>query len=139
LGTCELINKQKLSTIKAIKYNGRLCIEIKNLWSTLHLSFNTAQDCQVDFEVLNKISNKYSLEWIPFSNKEFISSIAKYNNSSTLGPNKLSWRYLKCIIKNDSCLKKYQYYWWVFWVRSLAISFQNIHVHYHSKAQQGVV
>jgi len=36
----------------------------------------------------------------------FISSIAKYNNSSTLGPDKLSWRHLKCIVKNNWYLEK---------------------------------
>ena len=70
------------------------------------MSFNTAQDCQVDFEVLNEILNKYCSEWVPFSNEEFISSIIKYNNSSTSDFNKISWRHLKCIVKNDSCLKK---------------------------------
>jgi len=40
-----------------------------------------------------------------FSEKEFISSIAKYSNSSTPGPDKLSWRHLKCIIKDKICLK----------------------------------
>ena len=65
-----------------------------------------AQDYQIDFEVLNKISNKCSSEWVLFSKEEFIRSIAKYNNLSTPGPNKLSWRYLKCIVKNNSCLKR---------------------------------
>jgi len=106
LGTCELINKQKLPTIEAIKYNSRLCIEIENLWSTFYSSFNIAQDYQVDFEVLNEISNKHSSEWVSFSNEEFVSSITKCNNSSTSDPNKLSWRYLKCIVKNNSCLRK---------------------------------
>ena len=36
------VNKCKLPTIKAIRYNGRPCIEIEDLWSVLHLSFNMA-------------------------------------------------------------------------------------------------
>jgi len=65
-----------------------------------------AQNYQVDFKVLNKISNKHSLEWVLFSKEELISSIAKYNNLSTSGSNKLSWRHLKYIIKNNSYLKR---------------------------------
>ena len=65
-----------------------------------------AQNYQVNFKVLNKISNKHSSEQVPFSKEEFISSIAKCNNSSTLGSNKLFQRYLKCIVKNNSCLKR---------------------------------
>jgi len=36
------VNKKNLPAIKAIKYNNRPCIEIEDLWSVLHLSFNMA-------------------------------------------------------------------------------------------------
>ena len=56
-------------------------------------------------EILDKIPSKISLPWVPFSEEEFISFISKYNNSLTPGPDKLSWRYLKNIIKDKMCLK----------------------------------
>jgi len=37
------VKKRKLSTIEAIKYNGNLCLEIKDLWQALHETFNLAQ------------------------------------------------------------------------------------------------
>ena len=37
---------------------------------------------------------------------EIINVINKYNNSSTLGPDKLFWRHLKKIIKNKECISK---------------------------------
>ena len=40
-----------------------------------------------------------------FAEEEFFSSLIKYNNSSTPGPNKLLWRYLKIILKDSICLK----------------------------------
>ena len=46
------------------------------------------------------------MKWASFSEEEFISSIAKYNNLSTSGLDKLSWRHLKCIVKNKLCLKR---------------------------------
>lgn len=71
----------------------------------LHLLFNIAQNYQININVLDEIPYTWSSTWIPFSEEEFITSIAKYNNSSTPVLNKLLWRYLKCIIKDKRCLK----------------------------------
>ena len=100
------INKRNLPAIEAIKYNDRLCIEFEDLWSILHSSFNMAQDYHIDFDALNKVSNKHPTEWVFFSREKFISTIAKCNNSSTPGPNKIFWRHLNYIVKDKSCLEK---------------------------------
>ena len=65
-----------------------------------------AQDYQIDISVLDKIPTKCSMGWVPFSKEEFVSSITKCNNSLTPGPDKLLWRYLKYIIKDNMDLKK---------------------------------
>jgi len=44
---------------------------------------------------------------MPFSKEEFKSSITKYNNSLTPGPNKLSWKYLKVIVNDSTYLKNF--------------------------------
>ena len=59
-----------------------------------------AQNCQINLDVLNEIPSKCSSTWAPFSEEEFISTIAKSNNLSTPGPDKISWRYLKSVIKD---------------------------------------
>ena len=100
------VNKYKLTAVKAIKYNGHSCLEIEDLWHALCLSFNIAQDHQINICMLDKIPNKCPIGCVSFSEEEFISSITKCNNSSTLGPDKLSWRHLKCIVKDNLCLKK---------------------------------
>jgi len=44
-GPWELINwvkKRKLPTTEAIQYNGRSCIQLKDLWEVLHNIFNSA-------------------------------------------------------------------------------------------------
>ena len=69
-------------------------------WSSI------SQNCQIDIEILGEIPSIASLSWVPFSEEEFINFIAKYNNSSTSSPNKLSWRHLKSIVKNKVCLKR---------------------------------
>jgi len=66
--------------------------------------FNTALHHQVDINILDKVTNKPPSSWAPFSKEEFKSAITNYNNFSTLGPDKLSWRHLKVILKDDDCL-----------------------------------
>jgi len=84
------VNKHKLPVVKAVKYNSWLCLEINNLWHTLHSLFNMVQDCQIDVKILDEFPSKMSSPWVSFSEKEFISSITKCNNSLTPGPDKLS-------------------------------------------------
>ena len=100
------VNKCKLPAVETVKYNSWLYFKINHLWHTLHSLFNMAQDHQINAEILDEFLSKVSLPWIPFLEEEFISSITKCNNLLTLGPNKLSWRHLKSIIKNKACLKE---------------------------------
>jgi len=59
---------------------------------------------QVNVNILDKIANKPSLPWPVFSKEEFRQAIINCNNSSTPGPDKLSWSHLKIILKDDDCL-----------------------------------
>ena len=52
------VNKCKLPTIEAIKYNNQQCLDIDNLWNALHSTFNIALHYQVDVEILDEIVNK---------------------------------------------------------------------------------
>jgi len=70
----------------------------------LHSTFNTAQNRPININILNEIDCKPVSLWNPFSKKEFKQVIVKYNNSSTPGPDKLLWRHLKSIVKQDECL-----------------------------------
>ena len=101
------INKQKLLAIEAIKYNNKLCLEINDLWQALHSIFNKAQNWLINKGLLNKILSKHLSVWVSFSEAEFTSAISKYNNSFTSSPNKLSRRYLKTIINDPRCLRKF--------------------------------
>jgi len=65
-----------------------------------------AQDYYINFDALNKVSNKHPTEWVSFLREEFISAIAKCNNSLTPGLDKIFWKHLKYIVKDKSCLGK---------------------------------
>jgi len=75
---------------EAIKYNDQPCLEINNLWHTLHSIFNLAQDHHVNINILEEISDIAIEEWSSFSREEFLKAITKYNNLSAPGPNKIS-------------------------------------------------
>ena len=100
------VKKRKLPVTEAIKYDGSPCLSPKSLWNALHNSFNTALHCQVDLVILNEVERKPCQVWDPFSKFEFLFMILKYSDSSAPGPDKMSWRHWKIIIKNDECLSK---------------------------------
>jgi len=60
-----------------------------------------AQNYQININLLEEIPNKEVTEWASFLKKKLINAIEKCNNSSTLGLDKISWRYLKKIVKNE--------------------------------------
>ncbi len=84
------IKKHKLPAIKAIQYKGHPYIELEDLWIALHNFFNSAQMREINIHVLNEIPNKPMRSWNPFSKQELINTIEKCNNSSALGPDKLT-------------------------------------------------
>ena len=99
--------KWKLPAIEVIKYNNQPCLEIKDLWQALHFTFNRVQNWQINVSLLNELLNKHSSVWLSFSKVEFINAISKCNNSSTPGPDKLLWKYLKTIVNDSRYLKKF--------------------------------
>ena len=62
---------------------------------------------QVDTDILDKIGGKTTFVWVPFSKEEFRRVLIKYNNSSAPGLDKLTWRHLKSILKQDICLNNF--------------------------------
>ena len=84
------INKHKLPAIEMIKYNSQPYLKLNDLWQALYLSFNTAQYYLIDKNVLNEIVQFSSLFWTHFLEEKFTSAIAKCNNESASGPNKLT-------------------------------------------------
>ena len=108
-GPWELINwvkKRKLLATEAIKYNKSPCLSSDSLWNALHSSFNTTLHRQVDFNILNEVEHKPCQTWNAVSRYEFRSAIHKCVDTSAPGPDRMSWRHWKFIIKNDDCLSK---------------------------------
>ena len=95
-GPWELMNwvkKRKFPATEVIKLNDRPCLTPESLWNTLHSSFNIALHHQVDFSILNEVARKSSQGWNPFSKYEFKSAISKCKDSSSPGPDRLTWHH----------------------------------------------
>ena len=92
--------------IEAIQYKGCPCIELEDLWNTLHNFFNSTQMREVDLHVLDNIPDKSTSAWDPFSKQELVNTIEKCNNLSAPGPNKLIWSHIKFIIRSEEYIFK---------------------------------
>ena len=83
------VKKHKLPAIEAIQYTSQPCLKLEDLLQALYLSFNLAQNHQINLDLFKEISNKAVIMWIPLSEEEFKIAIFKYNKLSTPGPNRL--------------------------------------------------
>jgi len=63
---------------------------LNNLWDALYNSFNSAQSCKVNFQLLDEIPSKNIKTWALFSREELINAIEKHNNSLASSLDKLS-------------------------------------------------
>ena len=109
-GPWELMNwvkKCKLLAVEAIQFNRQPCIELEDLWNALHSSFNSAQSCEVDLQLLDKIPDKDTETQTSFAKEELINTIEKCNNSSAPSPNKLTQSHVKRIIKSEECIIRF--------------------------------
>lgn len=58
------IRKCKLLAIETIQFNEYPYIELNNLWHTLHQTFNSAQNQNINVQLLNKIFLKPCFKWL---------------------------------------------------------------------------
>ena len=50
--------KHKLPTTETIQFNGHPYIKLNDSWQALYLSFNSAHNCQINIDILDKVQNK---------------------------------------------------------------------------------
>jgi len=100
------VRKKPLPAIEAILYEDQPCNTLPDLWHALHNSYNSAEDRPVNTCFLNEVSQANIIDWPSFSKQEFRDAIAKCLSSSSPGPNHISWRHLKHLMSNNTCLEK---------------------------------
>ena len=61
---------------------------------------------QINTHLLKEISDKKVTSLVSFSKAKLIDVINRYNNFLTLELDKLFWRYLKKIVKNEECINE---------------------------------
>ena len=52
------VKRHKLPAVEAIQYNSHSCNKHEDLWKALYISFNSAQNHQIDLQLLNKLPDK---------------------------------------------------------------------------------
>jgi len=98
------LDQEVLLAIEALQFNNQPYIELDNSWQSLYQIFNSAQDCYINENTLNKITSKPIITWTHFSHEEFKTAIDKCNNLSTPSLNHISWKHLKLVVKNKKYL-----------------------------------
>ena len=98
------VKKHKLPAIKVIYFNEQPYIKIKDLQQVLYQMFNSVQNQQINLDFLDELPSKPITTQPPFSKEEFRTAIDKCNNLSILGPDHISQKHLKAVVKDNKCL-----------------------------------
>lgn len=100
------VKKCKLLVVEAIQFNRQPYIELNDLQNMLYSSFNSVLFCEVDLYLLEKVPDREPVNWTSFTREELINIIEKCNNSLASGFDKLTWGYIKKIIKSEECITR---------------------------------
>ena len=100
------VRKKNLPAIEAIYHEGQPCNNLEVLWNALHNSYNSAENRSINMRFLNKINQCDNIEWLPFTSQGFKDAIAKCSNASSHSPDHVTWRHLKPLISDNTCLGK---------------------------------
>ena len=97
------VKQQKLPAVEAICFQGQPCNNLPDLWRVLHQFYNVVANHSIDLSILNEITSQATHSWVPFSLLEMQKVLKAYSNISALGPDHITWWYLKHILSNNSC------------------------------------
>jgi len=97
------VKQRKLPAVEAIQYQGLPCNSLPNLWHALHLSYNAAANCSVQLSILDDVLCLAPWPWVLFSMLEMSEALKACSNVSALGPDHITWCYLKSILADDIC------------------------------------
>ena len=98
------VKQKNLPMAEAITFDNQACTSLDLLWQALHSSYNSANNRPTDLNILNELDTSPQVKWPLLSQHEFIEAIANCSNSSTPGPDHVSWGTLKLIIRDEKCL-----------------------------------
>jgi len=100
------VRKKNLPAIEVIYHKGQPYNNLAALWNALHSSYNSAENRSINTRFLDGINQCDNIEWPPFIGQEFIDAIAKCSNTSSPSLDHVTWRYLKPLTSDKTCLSK---------------------------------
>ena len=97
------VKQRKLPAIEAIWYQGLPCNSLSDLWHALHLSYNAAANRLVQLSILDDVLCLAPQLWVLFFMLEMSEALKACSNVSALGPDYITWHYLKSILADSIC------------------------------------
>jgi len=97
------VKQHKLPAVEAIRYQGLPCNTLPDLWYAFHSSYNAAANRSVQLSILDDVPCLVPRPWVSFSILEMSEALKACSNVSALGPDHITWRYLKSILANNIC------------------------------------
>ena len=67
-------------------------------------SYNAAANCSVELSILDDVPCLAPRPWVSFSMLKMSEALKACSNVSALGPDHITWRYLKSILADDICV-----------------------------------
>jgi hypothetical protein len=95
--------ERKLPATEAILNDqGESCNDNNMLFDTLHSTYNSANNCDVDLTCMSKeLLPLMERGWNPFSRQELVDALKSCAKNTAPGPDHVSWRLIKRFIKSD--------------------------------------
>ncbi|KAJ3560736.1 hypothetical protein NP233_g10643 [Leucocoprinus birnbaumii] len=97
------VKQRKLPAVEAIRYQGKLCHDLPDLWNALHGTYNAAAGRPVNADILQEAPSFPARDWRLFSFLELKESLSACAGNLAPGPNHITWSHLKDIVSNEEC------------------------------------
>ena len=100
------VRKKNSPAIESIYHEGQPCNNLEALWNALHSLYNSAENRSINTRFLDGINQYDNIDWPLFTGQKFIDAIAKCSNASSPGPDHVTWKHLKPLTSDKTCLSK---------------------------------
>ena len=98
------VKQHKLPAMEAIQYQGLPYNSLPDLWHVLHSLYNTTANHPVQLDILGDIPCLVPWPQVSFSILQLNKALGACSNISALGPDHVTWHYLKSILADNICV-----------------------------------
>ena len=96
----EWVKQCKLPPTEAITRRNGPCNKLEDLWESLHSTYNSAKDREINLEPLDQLETHPERPWLDFSSAELMDVLGTCSSSSAPEPDHITWAQWKVICSN---------------------------------------